>query len=159
MKNLLTITFLLTIALVLSACKSTENIQPAATIELSYDCFGGNDDNEVFIVIEEEPVFQNGMDDLITYLRPVLDEALPTTINGAEIKLGVIVLSNGAACLSKVTGTNVDENSLPDFQALVREMPAWTPGLQGGLVRNTLVTVTVQVEGGSVGEITAVVGR
>ncbi|MEM9836824.1 MAG: hypothetical protein AAF828_10000 [Bacteroidota bacterium] len=148
--------FLVAVLLSTVGCPVDELPSPS---EINYDCFAPNAAEEVFVVIEEEPVFGNGMEDVEEYIDSFMVISLLDQIIAGEIKLSIIVLASGEACLSRVQGIGVPEASLMDHRPLIANMPSWVPGQQGGISRNTQVVIDISIQDGAIEEIVAGVGR
>ena len=91
------------------------------------------EEDEVFQVVEEQPMFPGGMEELMNYLRKDMKypkEAQEKGIQGRVI-VQFVVNKDGSICDAKVVKA-VDP--LLDAEALraVNDMPNWTPGKQKG---------------------------
>lgn len=122
---------------------------------VSFDCIPAGADMEVFIVIEEEPVF----DDLLAFLNAGIgDIGFDPELTG-EVQLAIVVLDTGIACLSEVSGAGLSAQALTEIQSLINTMPPWTPGRQGGEDRHTQVCVQVDFINGQNVEVRSFTGR
>lgn len=148
--------YLLPLLIIFHASCTSENSQPIAEIE--YECVT-NSTEEIFIVIEEEPVFGTAASDLTSYFETATDSLGISQVESGEVVLIIVVYDTGGTCLSKVTGTGMPEESLSNYQSIINEMPSWLPGKQGGIERNTYVRITVVISNGEIDEVLSVVGR
>ena len=91
------------------------------------------EEDEVFQVVEEQPMFPGGMNELMNYLRKDMKypkEAQEKGIQGRVI-VQFVVNKDGSICDAEVVKP---VNPLLDAEALraVNAMPKWTPGKQKG---------------------------
>lgn len=91
------------------------------------------DSNQVLSVVEEMPQFPGGMPALAGYLRQHIrypEEAREMKVSG-KVFLGFVVEKDGGisdVVLLRRIGHGCDEEAL----RVVKAMPAWKPGQQGG---------------------------
>jgi hypothetical protein len=146
--NILLLSLLLPITY---SCNNDENDQ-APRVELSFDCPEDMQREEIFIVIEEEPLFDGSLQAALT----IPDISL---ISFGDIELSTIISDEGSSCLSEVTGTGVTENNLMNISSQINNLPNWRPGMQNGIARNTLVCIRIEIRDGEVVSVEQEVGR
>ena len=106
----------------------------------------GNDNNEkVYQVVEQQPEYPGGMAELMRFLSrntKYPDECRKNNIQGKSY-IGFIVDKNGT--IRDVSVVKTSGNDLLDAEAIrvVKSMPAWIPGKQGGEAVNVRYTLPV----------------
>ena len=113
--------------------ESTPQTTKTQTIEFDVEPKEAAAEGDIFMVVEEQPVFPGGMEALMDYLRKDMKypkEAQEKGIQGRVI-VQFVVNKDGSICDAKVVKP-VDP--LLDAEALraVNAMPKWTPGKQKG---------------------------
>ncbi len=88
---------------------------------------------EIFMVVEEQPMFPGGMEELMKYLQKEIkypQEAIDKGIGGKVI-VQFVVNTDGSICNDSVV-KSVDPILDAEAIRVVRSMPNWTPGKQRG---------------------------
>ena len=88
---------------------------------------------EIFMVVEEQPMFPGGMEELMKYLQKEIkypQEAIDKGIGGKVI-VQFVVNTDGSICNDSVV-RSVDPILDAEAIRVVRSMPNWTPGKQRG---------------------------
>lgn len=125
-----------TTAVVVESVKDSTTYSPNGDIvyEEGIDIIEPIDTNEIYIVVENMPMFPGGSDALLDYLSKNVrypEECLKDSIEGRVI-ISFVVERDG-----RITDTEVYKsvNKLFDAEALrvVRAMPKWTPGRHRGV--------------------------
>ena len=112
--------------------------RPASIDDIQAVAFGkpaqkSEEEGEIFLVVEEQPMFPGGMEEMMKFLQKEIKypkEAMDKKIQGRVI-VQFVVNKDGSICEDTVV-KSVDP--LLDAEALrvVRSMPNWTPGKQKG---------------------------
>ena len=88
---------------------------------------------EIFMIVEEQPMFPGGMEELMKYLQKEIkypQEAIDKGIGGKAI-VQFVVNTDGSICNDSVV-RSVDPILDAEAIRVVRSMPNWTPGKQRG---------------------------
>ena len=135
--------------------KTEANQEPASAPEMQVVTYAPQPkeaaQGEVFLVVEEQPMFPGGMGEMMKYLQTNIKYPEQAKSNGVEGRVIVQFVVNKDGSISNDTVVR-SVDPLLDAEAIrvVRSMPNWTPGKQKGeavRVRFTL-PVTFRLDGG-----------
>ena len=136
--------------------KTEANQEPASAPEMQVVTYAPQhkeaEQGEVFQVVEEQPMFPGGMDEMMKFLQTNIKYPEQAKNNGVQGRVIVQFVVNKDGSISNDTVVR-SVDPLLDAEAIrvVRNMPNWTPGKQKGeavRVRFTL-PVTFRLDGGA----------
>ena len=130
--------------------------QPASVGEVQVVAYAptskAEEQGEVFQVVEEQPMFPGGMDELMKYLQKEIKYPKEALEQGKQGRVIVQFVVNKDGSISNDTIVrSVDPFLDAEALRIIRSMPNWTPGKQRGepvRVRFTL-PVTFRLDGGA----------
>ena len=130
--------------------------QPASVGEVQVVAYAptskAEEQGEVFQVVEEQPMFLGGMDELMKYLQKEIKYPKEALEQGKQGRVIVQFVVNKDGSISNDTIVrSVDPFLDAEALRIIRSMPNWTPGKQRGepvRVRFTL-PVTFRLDGGA----------
>jgi TonB family protein len=118
--------------------KSVQNIETPAVIKAD------TENEEVYTVVENPPVFSGGNEEMTQFLIKNIKYPENAKVNGIQ---GKVFVSFVVDKTGKVTKAEVIKSANPELDAealrVVSMMPDWTPGTQGGEVVNVQMTVPI----------------
>ncbi len=105
----------------------------------------GEEEEAIFVIVEDMPEFEGGEEDLYTYLDSNLQypvEALEKGIQGV-VYVQFVVEKDGSVSAAKVI-RGVEESLDQEALRVVKAMPKWKPGTQRGVAVRTSYTLPVR---------------
>ena len=118
------------VAICMIAC--TQNVQSTATEYFSYE------------TVEEKPEYPGGMDELSKFLSKNLRYPVICQENNIQGKVIVQFIVNKEGSIEEVSiATGVDANLDAEALRVVKMMPKWKPGKQGGKEVHVKCTIPV----------------
>lgn len=92
------------------------------------------DNGQVFTVVEQMPEYPGGKDAMFQYIKDNLHYPQSVKDDGIQGRAicQFIVNADGSICCAEIAKSS--GNALLDYEAirLIKNMPAWTPGMQNG---------------------------
>ena len=98
--------------------------------------------SEVFIIVENQPMFGSVEDDLREYLFQNLEICDQERIENGQFLVELMINPEGEPLIGNIRANNVRKDAYLPLLERLRNMPNWNPGTQGGhpvLVKLTLV--------------------
>ncbi|MBE6293924.1 MAG: M56 family metallopeptidase [Bacteroidales bacterium] len=101
--------------------------------------------DQVYEIVEQQPVFPGGAYELMTYLRKHIKYPLEAMNSGMQGKafVGFIVGNDGSVSSVKIVKSSGHEQLDAEAVRVVSEMPKWQPGRQRGEAVNVRYTLPI----------------
>jgi TonB family protein len=110
----------------------TVNIKAQIPPEL-YDLLEDKDTTNLYFTLEQNPEFSGGRDKLVEFYQNNLYYPTSARINGTEGTVYVMFIVELNGKLTNIKATNLVSRDInKSAERLVKRMPKWNPGQQGG---------------------------